>query len=76
MRYRQAIGGLLYLTTCSRHDMAFVVNRAAKKCVKPTEKDWQAVMQIFGYLNETREFDFWMTKSDRACLERRRLSLP
>lgn len=52
--FRQAVGGLLYLSRCTRPDIAFAVNQVAQSMERPTESDWRKVKRIFRYLNGTR----------------------
>ena len=52
--YMQAIGSLIYLTTCTRPDIAYAVSKVAEKMQTPTTKDWIAVKRIFRYLQGTR----------------------
>ena len=48
--YREAIGGLLYLKTGTRPDIAFSVSVLSEKVENPKEKDWVAVKRVFRYL--------------------------
>jgi hypothetical protein len=52
--YMKAIGSLIYLTTCTRPDIAYAVSKVAEKMQSPTAKDWTAVKRIFRYLKETK----------------------
>ena len=48
--YRAAIGSLLYLSGATRPDIAYAVNRLARKQLSPTEEDWEDVKRVFRYL--------------------------
>ena len=48
--YREAVGCLMYLTTASRPDITFAVNKAARGMEKPTVQHWNEVRRIFRYL--------------------------
>ena len=52
--YRQAIGCLQYLVTCTRPDLATSVSILAQYTNGPTVAHWEAVLRIFGYLKGTR----------------------
>ena len=45
--YREAIGGLLYLKTGTRPDIAFSVSVLSEKVENPKEEDWVAVKRVF-----------------------------
>lgn len=51
--YREAVGSLMYLTTATRPDVAFAVNKAARAMENPTNHDWNQVKRIFRYLKST-----------------------
>jgi len=52
-KYKSAIGVLIYLSKCTRPDIAFSVNKVARKSENPTISDWKAVVNIFRYLKMT-----------------------
>eukprot|EP00833_Pecoramyces_ruminatium_P017559 jgi/Orpsp1_1/1191591/evm.model.d7180000087207.1 len=54
--YKSAIGSLIYLSKCTRPDIAFAVNKAARNCENPTINDWRKVINIFRYLNYTKDY--------------------
>jgi len=51
--YKQAIGSLQYLVTCTRWDLAFPVNHLAQFMQDPTPAHWLGVKRIFRYLRGT-----------------------
>ena len=51
--YKSAIGSLIHLAKCSRPDIAFAVNYAARFCEHPTISDWNKIINILKYLNNT-----------------------
>ena len=55
--YRSAIGNLLYLAICTRPDILFSVNRAARKNKNPTLEDWMNVEKILKYLKGTKNYE-------------------
>ncbi|KAL6596801.1 hypothetical protein U3516DRAFT_787411 [Neocallimastix sp. 'constans'] len=54
--YKSAIGSLIYLSKCTRLDIAFSVNKAARKSEKPTISDWNKITNIFRYMNSTKDY--------------------
>ena len=53
--YREAIGALLWLVGWSRLEIANAVRVGARHSNDPTERHWQAVLQIIKYLLGTKD---------------------
>lgn len=53
--YREAVGSLIYLTTCTRPDLSFVVSRLSQFFAEPTEEQWVTVKHVLRYLKGTAE---------------------
>jgi hypothetical protein len=53
--YRSAVGGLLYLSTGCRPDIAYAVSVVSRSLENPTSDDFVKVKRIFRYLQGTRE---------------------
>lgn len=51
--YRQAIGSLQYIVTCTRWDLAFAVNHLAQFMSNPAPVHWLGIKRIFRYLRGT-----------------------
>ena len=62
--YQSAVGSLMYLSVCSRPDIAYAVNTLAKFSSKPTQKHWTAVKRVFRYLNGTAEYGILFKKGE------------
>lgn len=62
--YREAVGCLMYLTTASRPDIAFAVNKAARAMEKPTVQDWNQIKRIFRYLRGTVDYGIIYSKAE------------
>jgi acid phosphatase class B len=62
--YQSAVGGLLYLSTRTRPDIAFAVSNVARFCSKPTMEHWTAVKRIMRYLRGTADLGLLYSKSD------------
>jgi hypothetical protein len=61
--YRSAIGNLLYLAICTRPDILFSVNQAARKSKNPTMEDWINIEKIFKYLKGTENYGIKFSKN-------------
>ena len=53
--YRQAIGSLVYLVSCTRPDFAFTVRRLSQYLENPRQQHWRAVKRALRYLWSTRD---------------------
>lgn len=62
--YRQLVGTLVYLSTCTRPDISFAVNVAARFCEKPTKQHMTAVHRIFAYLAHTANYGLCFQKGN------------
>ena len=52
-KYASLIGALLYLTNCTRPDLAFAVNSLAKYMACPTTKHWHVALEVIRHLSST-----------------------
>ena len=64
--YREAVGALLYLSTCTRPDIAVAVNSVARHCNNPSEIDVIAVKRIMRYLAGTTHHGITYERTDDA----------
>jgi hypothetical protein len=62
--YREAIGCVMYLMTCTRPDIACAVSMASKYLSHPRRSHWTAVKHVLSYVASTRN----------QCLEYRRFA--
>jgi transposase InsO family protein len=53
--YNQLIGSLLWVSQCSRPDVAFVVNKLSQYLRDPSEAHWQAARRVLNYLLSTKD---------------------
>jgi hypothetical protein len=51
--YLSTIGALMYLTNCTRPDIAFLVNLLARYSSAPTQRHWNGVKHVLRYLRGT-----------------------
>ncbi|XP_066542004.1 uncharacterized protein [Hoplias malabaricus] len=60
-KYREAVGSLLYLATCTRPDLSFVVSKLS---LFATEEQWTTVKHVLRYLKGTSEKELCYRKCD------------
>ena len=53
--YRNAIGSLMYLTTCTRPDIAAAVISLSRFNINPGMAHWEGVLHVLKYLKGTIE---------------------
>ena len=51
---REAVGSLLWLSTMTRPDITNAVRAVARYAHEPSERLWQAIMEVLSYLNGTK----------------------
>lgn len=54
-KFREAVGSLVYLSTCTRPDISFVVCKLTQYFAEPTREHWNQVKHVFRYLKCTTE---------------------
>jgi len=54
-RYSEIIGSLLYLSVCTRPDIAYAVGALARYTQHPTKQHWQTTIALLKYLCSTKE---------------------
>jgi hypothetical protein len=52
-QYAQIIGSLMYLTNCTRPDIAYVVYRLSRYTHNPDKDHWNALCRVLKYLRGT-----------------------
>ncbi|KAL2087987.1 hypothetical protein ACEWY4_016815 [Coilia grayii] len=68
-KYREVVGSLIYLTSCTRPDMSYVVSKLSQYFSEPTEQQWTTVKHVLKYLKGTDEMLCY-----RKCVEVLRLA--
>lgn len=67
-KYREAVGSLIYLSTCTRPDLSFVVSKLSQHFENPTEEHWSTVKHVFRYLKGTAERGLCFKRNDTGKL--------
>jgi hypothetical protein len=66
--YRQAIGALLYLSIATRPDISYSVTTLSQYVNNYNQKHWEAVKHVMRYLQQTKDFGIFFSKSDRDLI--------
>ena len=53
-KFQELIGGLMYLVTCTRPDIAAAVGQLARVMSQPSKLHWSAAKHVLRYLNGTK----------------------
>lgn len=67
-KFREAVGSLIYLSTCTRPDLSFVVSKLSQNFAEPTEQHWNTVKHVFRYLKGTTKHELSFRKNDTEKL--------
>ena len=62
-KYREAVGSLIYLATCTRPDLCFVVGKLSQHFANPTDENWVTVKHVLRYLRGTTDKQLTFKKS-------------
>lgn len=65
VRYRQAIGYLLYVLTITREDISASANNLGRRNKKPREANWVETEKLIRYIKATKHFKFAIEKKSR-----------
>ena len=67
--YLSAIRALMYVTNCTRPDIAFAVNLLARHSAAQTKRHWTGVKNIFRYLQGTIDLGlFYQFDQDKSII--------
>ena len=61
-KYREAVGSLIYLATCTRPDLSFVVSKLSQYFTRPTTDQWTTVKHVLRYLKGTQNKELCFKK--------------
>lgn len=65
-RYRQAVGGLLYLAGGTRPDLAFSASYLSQFNEHPTVEHWNGVKHVLRYIKQTKKYALTYTKTGKV----------
>ena len=67
--YQSLVGSLMYLSVCTRPDLAYAVGILARFSSKPNRSHWTAAKRVLRYLKGTANHGIAFTKSESGeCL--------
>ena len=55
--YRELLGSLIYLMTCTRPDLAFIVTLLSRFMQNPTQRHFKLAKNVLQYLKGTKQYD-------------------
>ena len=68
--YQSLVGSLMYLSVCTRPDLAYTVGILARFSSKPNRSHWMVAKRVLRYLKGTANHGIVFTKSESGeCLE-------
>ncbi|KAE9212782.1 hypothetical protein PF004_g15533 [Phytophthora fragariae] len=68
--YKSLIGSLLYITTCTRPDVAYIVTQLSQFLENPGQQHWKAAIRVLRYLKTTKDFGIvYSGNNGKAVLE-------
>lgn len=62
--YREALGSLIYLATCTCADLSFIVSKLSQHHSEPTEEQWVTVKHVLRYLEGTSNKELCFRRDD------------
>ena len=65
-KYREAVGSLIYQTSCTRPDLSSVVSKLSQYFSEPTEKQWTTVKHVLKYMKGTNDKMLFCRKCDEG----------
>lgn len=63
-RYREMLGSLIYIMTCTRPDISWIVSRLSQYMSDPREKHTTALKHVYRYLQGTKYYELCCNKCD------------
>lgn len=63
--YQNLIGSIMYLTVCTRPDLAFTASYLSQYNNNPTEENWKQAKRVLRYLKGTAEMGLVFKKSEK-----------
>ena len=67
-QYQSVIGSLMYLSVCTRPDIAYAVGALARHASKPGKPHWTAVKRVLRYLNGTKNQGIIFRRGESASI--------
>ena len=61
-KYREIVGSLIYLMTCTRPDLSYAVGKLSQHLSEPHQQHWVAAKYILRYLRGTSHYNLCYKK--------------
>ncbi|GJU64483.1 zinc finger, CCHC-type containing protein [Tanacetum coccineum] len=61
LEYSRVVGCLMYVMTCTRHDITFVVGKLSMYTSNPGTQHWKAIQWVLKYLKKTMDYRLMYT---------------
>ncbi|KAE8882313.1 hypothetical protein PF005_g15912 [Phytophthora fragariae] len=65
-RFQSLVGSLMWVSRCTRPDIAFAVHKASRRTHDPTVDDWKLAKTVLRYLGGTKESRLRMRGNKKA----------
>ena len=62
LEYSRVIGSLMYLMSCTRPDIAYVISKLSKYTSNPQIDNWKEIVRVLKYLRFTRSYGLHYTR--------------
>ena len=62
LEYSRMIGSLMYITNCTRPDIAYSINKLTRYTNIPAKEHWFALVRVLRYLKHTIEYGLYYTR--------------
>ena len=67
--YQECVGALLYLSQRTRPDINIAVNHVSRFAKNPGPEHWNAVIRIFSYLKQTKDYSLIIDGTSELLLK-------
>ncbi|KAG7572578.1 hypothetical protein ISN44_As09g009400 [Arabidopsis suecica] len=62
LEYTQILGSIMYITNCTRPDLAYSLSRLSRYASNPNGEQWNALVRVLRYLKHTMNYGLYYTK--------------
>ena len=73
VKYARIIGSLMYLTSCTRPDLAYTVSKLSRYTNNLGTVHWKAIVRVLRYLRYTRNYGLHYTRYPKVSESIRRI---
>ena len=62
--YREVVGSLIYIMTCTRPNLSWIVSKLSQNLSEPNEQHWITAKHVMSYLKGTIDHELCYRKSE------------